>query len=399
MAGKRWKLSALWCKKETTFGTDPSASGAAYLHIKALPDLTFEPKQDVVERPGLVNDLVRQSHAMGAKGGMLNLKLELKGSGTGAVSGVAAIAAEADEILQALFGTVTRGTGSLYVAAGSTTTVINVTPGTGINFARYMMVIIDCGATYGYVARFITSIATDALTLDRALPVGPTNGAVIQASSMYTRANSGHSSLAFVAKRAEATSIEYNFLGCKIDSAKVTGIQGRGTALLEVSISVSDWNASTKASLPSTVLTGVTAVKAPVIKGSCFALGGTEELAYGLDFDFNHTFEFQDATCALGTAQPDSANAGVELTNAGPKGTVKSYFSTQHGTDFYAGNEISLAFTAVNQGNRHASWGIYCPKVQHVDKTFEEHAGLVGESLPFAVNDNSTLAEYSLCVA
>lgn len=399
MSAKRWKLSSLHVKLESAFATDPDADGSDYLFLKTLPDATFQPSKEVIERPGATFDLVRQAHKMGAKSGTLSFKTELKGSGTVAADGVAAIAAESDQILQALFGSVTRGTGSIVVAAGSTVSVVNVSTGDGAGFAKYMMAIFNCGATYGYVARFITSISTDAITLDRALPVVPANGAAVYATSMYTRVNSGHGSLAFVAKRGETSSIEYTFLGCKIDSAKISSIAAGGTALLEVTISVTDWTATTKASLASTVLSGINAVKAPVIKGACFAVAGTEELAYSLDFDFGQKFEFQDATCALGTAQADSVNAGLELVESMPGGSIKSYFKTQHLTDFFAGTENSIAFAAVDQGTPGVSFGLYVPKAQYTGDTFEDHKGMVGESLPFKVNDNSTDADFVLCVA
>lgn len=395
---KRFKLAALFADIESVFATDPDATGAAYKHIKAMEDMSFQPMQDVVERNGLVYDLVRQKHIMGAKGGSLAFKLEMKGSGTVAADGVASVAAEADAILGTLFGTTTRNTGSIAVSAGSTTTVLNVSAGDGAGMSKYDMLLIYCGTTYGYVARFILSIATDAVTLDRALPAIPTNGAAIYASTKFTRANSGHGSMAFVCKRGEATAIEYTLLGCKIDSAKITGINARGSPMLELSYSVTDWAVTNKGSLPSTVLSGITAVRGPVVKGSCFAIGGTEELMYALDFDFNHKFEFQDATCALGTAQPDSVNAGLELVDAGPKGTIKSYHKTQHLTDFFAGTENSIAFACIDQNNPGSAWGIYIPKAQYTGHQYEDHNGMVGESLPFAVNDNSTDPEYVLCV-
>lgn len=394
MSAKKWKLSGLYASLESAFATDPSASGAAYKFIKCVSDLAFEPSYEIVERPGLIQDLSRQAHIIGAKNGTVTFKLEVKGSGTPASSAVVAIAAESDPILQAIFGTVARGTGDL-VQAGSTASVLNVVDGT--RFSKYMMVTVNVSAAQNWQPRFITGIAANALTLDRALSAVPANGNAVHASSKYSRANTGHQSLAFCAQR---NGIEYTFLGCKIDSAKITGFTARGTAILDVTCSVTDWSATTKASLPAPVLAGITLVKGPVIKGSCFALGGTEELLFGLDFDFAHKFEFQDSTCALGTAQPDSVNAGLELVEAGPMGTIKSYYNAQHRTDFNAGNEIALAVTSLTQPGTIANgWGIYCPKVQHAGAAFEEHNGMVGESLPFKVNDNGTDPEYVLCLA
>lgn len=387
MAAKKWNLSVLYGKKETTFGTDPDATGALYRHLKAT-EMSFQPEVDVVERPGLINDLVRLPHAIGARGGKVSFKLEVKGSGTPATA--AAVAPEADEILETALGTVTRGTGSTIVSA--TTTALTVASGSG--FSKWMMVLCDCGATYGWVPRFVISIAGNVLTLDRALPVAPANATAVHASNRYTRANSGHASMAFAAIR---DGILYTFLGCKVDSVKVSGISARGTALLDVAYSVTDFNTTAKGSLPSTALTGITAVTAPVIKGSCFAVGGAEELAYGMDIDFGQTFAFQDSTCALGPQQGESVNAGLELVEAKPTGSVKIYYAASHMTDFAAGTSRSLAFACGrNLGN---AWGFYAPNAQWLQPALENHNGMVGETMPFAVNDAGTDPEYAICLA
>ena len=389
MAAKNWILSRVYAALESVFGTDPDSTGAAYKFLKVLPDSTWQPTMDVIPRPALINDMTRLPHVMGSKSGKLSLKVELKGSATAASNGVAAIAAEADGLLQAIMGTVVRGTGDL-VQAGSTTTVINVV--TGASFSKYMMVMIDCGATYGFVPRFITSISSNALTLDRALPATPGTGVAIHASSKYTRANTGHQSLAIAAYRDD---ILYTFLGCKVDSAKLSGISARGTAILDVQLSVTDWNTTAKGSIPSAVPSGITNAKAPVVKGSCFAIGGTEEYAHTLEFDFGTKFEFQDSTCGLGPAVPDSTNTGQQLTAAEPKGSVSPYYASSHLTDHIAATERSLMFATPGTG---VAWGIYVPKAQWTGPEFEDHNGMVTEKMPFMVNDNGTDPEYALCV-
>lgn len=388
MAQLKWKLAALYGMQETTFALEPSSNGSLYKHLKAAYDMTFTPMQDVVERSGLTNQMTRQPHVMGGKAGTIAFKLEVKGSGTAAVSTVAAIAAEADALLQTLFGSVTRGTGSLVVFAGSTVNIMNVTAASGAGFAKGMRVSFNCDVN-GYHDRFITSITADALTLDRALPSVPANGTVVQASSVYSRANTGHKSLAFVCTK---DTVQYTMLGCKLDSFKISGTAPRGSGVFDVSISVSDWSKTAKASLPATDPVGITAVKGPVVKGACYAIGATEEYVSALDIDFAHKFEFVDSTCALGPTQPDSVNAGMELVDAGPKGTVHSYYLDQHVTDFNAATEKALAFscpstTPASSGN---GWGFYCGKVQYGQPAFEDHNGMVGQTLPFMVNDNGT---------
>lgn len=387
MAQKRFKVVKLYAKKETTFATDPSADGSGYAFVK-LVDGTFVPGMDVIERPGQTNDLTSQVHVMGCKSGKLALKFELKGSGTAASA--AATAAELHEILLALMGTATVGTGSTVVFAGSTTTVVNVASGTG--FSVGMLVNVDCGAD-GIQPRFVTVVNTNAITLDHALPSVPAQAAVFAASTMFTRANSAHVSMAFCAER---DAVQYTFLGCKVDSAKISGVTPRGTAILDIAYSVTDWSVSAKGSLPAPTLAGITLAKAPVVKGSPFCVGGTEEVVYGFDFDFGAKFSFVEALNALGATQPDSANAGLELVESQPKGTVKAYFLASHLTDFIAATTRSLAFAARGTG---VAWGIYVPVAQWTDVGIEDTQGMIGHNLPFMVRDNGTSPEFYLSVA
>lgn len=392
MAQNKWLLAATYAKKESSFGTDPSASGSAMTFIKTLIDASFEPMYDVIERDGLTSDLVRLPHVIGAKRGKLTFKTEVKGSGTAAASAVAAIAGESDEMLQCAFGTVTRGTGTTVTGAGSTTTTVDCVSAAALS--KYMMVIINCGATYGYVPRFITSIASNTITLDHALPAIPAAAAVVQATNKYTRANSGHGSMTFTCLR---DGVQYTFVGCKLDSLKISPIAGRDTAIFEWAWEATDFSVTAKGSLPSSSLTGITAVKAPVVKGSPYAVGATEEFMYQAEIDFGLKFSFVDSTAGLGSANPDSVNSGLELTDSNPGGSVKSYYLAQHMTDFAAGNQIALMFATL--GSTGNAWGFYAPACQYLQPSFDNHQGMVGQTLPFKINDNSTDPEYSFCLA
>lgn len=374
MANK-FKIAALYVMAEATFGEDPDSDGSSYQFIKALPGATWQPAADVIERPGMVNDLTRQPHVIGAKGGTLNFQLECKGSGTQAGNDIAAVASESSILLEEILGTVTRNTGS-QVAAGSTTTVVNVNTGEGARFTQYGMVEIDGER------RFITSIATDALTLDRALAGVPANGTTVYAASVFTRANDGHSSLAFVATR---DGIQYTLLGCHA-TVKLAGSTARGTPILEFTVTVGDWEVTAKASLPTiNVLTGINSVKGPVAIGSPVAVSGVEELVHAFDFDFGLNFVHQETTAGA------QGKSGVELVDSSPNGNIKPYYAASHLTDFYAGTSKSLAFSC---GDRTNGFGVYIPQTQFMQPTIEDLNGLVAESISFAVNDNGTGPEY-----
>jgi hypothetical protein len=376
VAAKKWKIAKLYGMQETTFRTDPDATGAAYKFLKSMTDATWQPSADVVERPAMTGDLTRQPHVMGAKSGKLAFKLEMKGSGTAAGSAVAAIASESSPFLEACLGTVTRGTGVL-TGVGSTTTSIVVTSSS--NFSVGMLVSINGEA------RFVTAIPDGThLTVDHALSGAPLTGVTVYASSRFTRANTGHKSMAFVAIR---DGIEYTLLGCK-GTVKLEGTTAKGTAVLHFELDVATWTATAKGSLPSTALAGVTAVKAPIVKGSPFALSGTTRLISGLDFDPGQSFVWQETT------EDADAKSGFELVDAQPKGSFKSYYNSDQLSDFVAGNAKSIALTV---GDQPTGWGIYVPALQYMSTALEDANGLVMESLPFSVNDNGGAPEYYIC--
>lgn len=369
-------LYALFAMLEVAFKTEPDATGAGYKFMK-VSNCVFQPMAAVVARDGQTNDLTRQPHVMAGKGGKVSGEIELKASGTPAASTVAAIAAEADLILQAVLGTVVRGSGAL-LTAGSTTTVLKVAStaafsvGMAVEVAGEQRVII--GVPNG----------TD-LTLDRALSGAPAAGVVCYASSLYKRANTGHKSVSFVGKRG--TGIEYTMLGCKPASLKIAGIQAGGIAKLQFEFDVGSWSVTAKGALPSTDPTGITAVKPPVVKGSPLAVAGASKVVSGIDFDFGISFTYQDST------EDVDNKAGMELVQSEPKGAIKPYYNAQHLTDFVAGTEQSLVFTC---GDRNSGFALYVPKVQYDQPAFEDRNGLVGESIPFFVNDNGAAAEYAL---
>lgn len=377
MAAKKWKIAAVWVMPEVTFGTDPDSDGSDYKHIKVLPDAAFQPMADFIEREGLAYSLTKQDAVIGAKGGTLTFKVEMKGSGTAAGSATVATAAEASALLESVLGTVSRGTGDA-TTTGSTSSVLNVSDGT--RFSKYMAVCV-----LGEV-RIITSISVNALTLDRALSLGaPADGSVVYASSKFTRANTAHKSLAFVVKR---DGIEYTLLGCKI-TAKLSGFTAKGTCLLDCSVEASDWNVTTKASLPATALTGITAVKAPVIKGSPLAVAGTEEPIVTAEFDPGSVFNFQQSTSGL------QGRAGLELVDSNPQGSFQPYYSSSRlPTHFLGGATRTVMFSAGDQTN---GFAVYIPKAQYNVPALTDADGMVTEQVPFMVRDNGTDPEYVIC--
>lgn len=372
----KWRLGALFVCQETTFGVDPDDTGAAYTHMFAR-EATFQPEAEVIERPGLTGEMTRQPHVVGVRGGKLSFKLELKGNGvTNYGLAVNAASAEAHPILEASIGSASHGRAGV-LGVGSTTTSLVYDP--GVSYVPLnCMVFVE-----GELRHVIAKPTTTTLTLDRALASTPSTGGSFAAATTYIRQTVGHKTLSFVVKR---DTIQYTFLGCKT-SFKIEGITARGVAMLSFEVDVADWLATTKSSLPSTNLTGITAVKPPVVKGAQFAVAGVAELVSGLDFDPGLEHIFQETTEGL------QAKSAAELVNSNPRGSFKPYFADGHMATFLAETEVRMVFAC---GTKENGWGLHIAKAQLLQPTMEDRGGLVGENIPFAVNDPGTGVDWVL---
>lgn len=380
MTCKKWTIQQLWLAHEVNFGVDPDVTGALYKFVKTVGDVTFEPSAEVVERPGNTGTMTRQPHVIGVKTGKISGKLEMKGSGTPAVAGVPAIASESSPLIEACLGNVFRGTGTT-VAAGSTDTIINVAVGTGVNLRKGMFLHFATGGL-GELA-FVKSVVGDVVTLDSALAAPPALAVVITASSVFTRTDSGHKTMAFVGTR---DGVQFTFLGCPV-KVKLDSITARGTAMLSFEADVADWSRTAKGALPaSLVLAGINAVKAPVVKAGIFMVDGVQRHIRAIEFDPGQEFTWQETAVTADTAKACAASVG-----SNPKGTFKPYYADENLDDFISGAEQSIAFGVGSTTN---GWGIYAGKAQYTEVKPENAGGLYGESVPFACNDDGADAEY-----
>lgn len=379
MTIKKWKIAALWGMQEVTFATDPDADGSDYKHLKVAGDITFQPNADVLERPGQTNDLVQQDHVIGAQGGTLSFPLELKASGTPAVSAVPAIPSESGPILEAVLGSKTIGTGTTCTGVGDGSVATPLTVASVAGLAVGMMISVSSEI------RFIKQIIGSTLVLTKALSAAPIAAVVVTASTMYKRANTGQLSMAFVGKR---DGIEFTFLGCK-PKIKIGGISARGTALLTVECEVDRWSVTAKGSLAATTLTGITAVKGPVIKGGSMIIDGVEEVTAEAEFDPGIETVYQDSVAGT------QGRAAISIVDSKPTGVLHPYYDSTRLTDFAAGTakELSLAVGTTSTG-----FGFYVPRAQYHLPAFENRNGLVGEAIPFAARNNGTALDYSICI-
>lgn len=377
---KKWKIQGLWGMPETTFETDPDSDGSDYKFLKVEGDVTFQPMADVLPRDGQTNDLTTQDHVIGAKSGTLSFTLDLKASGTPAGSATAAIDSEAGPLLKAALGSQTLGTGTTVAAAsgnGSVGTPMKVASAAGLS--KYMAVEVN------NEIRIIKSISGTDIVLNKALTSVPNNGDIVYASAMYKKASDGHQTFAFVGKR---NGIEYTFLGCKVN-VKIQNVQARGIASLVFDVQVSHWTETTKASLPTTVLSGITAVKPPVVKGGMLTIDGTEEVTASLDFDPAIRKEYIDSIAGT------NGRAGMEAVESNPVGNFHPYYSATRFTTFLAGTAVELAAAV---GTRSNGFALMVPRAQYMVPTYENRNDMVGENIAFAARNNGSDPEWTLSI-
>lgn len=147
------------------------------------------------ERSFMTPDHDHFPNIRGEKEGSIKIETDLLGFGgpsPGAASAVIATDGENGLLLKSVFGTQVKDTGNT-VAAGATTTSIPCTSATLLTVGNVVGFLL-AGV---YHLRQIRSKASNTLTLDRALPSAPANGATVYASASYMHAAGGHQHLWF----------------------------------------------------------------------------------------------------------------------------------------------------------------------------------------------------------
>lgn len=99
-------------------------------------------------------------------------------------------------LLEALFGAKTVNGTQYSTVASSTTKLLKVGPGVGVNFKRGQPVLVKSG-TAGYQIRPVHSVAMDDLSLGFSLPTAPGAGVDLGRAVQYSPASEGHKTLSF----------------------------------------------------------------------------------------------------------------------------------------------------------------------------------------------------------
>lgn len=166
----------------------PVPPSAATDYVPLQEDFTMAPEFNVLENATLTGSLGNAKTILGIEQPTASFSSYLKHS---AVEGQAP---ETDELLHAAFGGEAVASTEYDTVAGSTTTVINVDVGEGVNFRETQALLIK-DATNGYSIRPIESISSDALTLLFAIGNAPASGVNTGKAVTYYPTDTGHQTL------------------------------------------------------------------------------------------------------------------------------------------------------------------------------------------------------------
>lgn len=179
--------SVLAAKVESVEGT-PVSPTAAGDYVPLQDDFTMEPAFEVLENVELKASIGRSKPILGLENPTASFSHYLKHSG------VEGQAPQFDEILTAGFGAEVIASTEYNTVAASTTLVVKVDSGEGVNFQRGQALLVK-DATNGYSIRPVLSVSGDDLTLGFALANAPALGVNLGKAVLYKPANTGHQSL------------------------------------------------------------------------------------------------------------------------------------------------------------------------------------------------------------
>lgn len=170
MTALNTRATVMAIKEETTSGTliVPAAAGD---FIPLRSGFSFSPGFEELTNDELLNNLGASKSQTGKESITGSHPIYLKNSGT---SGTAP---ETSLLFESALGTTATAAAEYNTVAGSTTSVVNVDAGEGATFQTGEALLVqDTAAGRNYSIRNVQSIATDAITLNFALPNAPGAG-------------------------------------------------------------------------------------------------------------------------------------------------------------------------------------------------------------------------------
>lgn len=181
------RASVLGIMEENTTGTwlPPSGTGK---FMALQPDFQIVPATEELTNDEIKNSLGNSKSIQGLESPTAS------GSHYFRASGVEGTAPDYSDILKSAFGSQTDVSTERNTVASSTTAVIKVDTGEGVEFPRGRPILVKDGVN-GYSVRFAHSVSSDDITLNFVLDTAPGTGVNLGLPNYWTPANSGHPSL------------------------------------------------------------------------------------------------------------------------------------------------------------------------------------------------------------
>lgn len=180
------RSTVLAVKVEASEGT-PLAPTSAEDFMALQDDGAMAPETEVLENAELKNSLGKAKSIVGLENPTFSFSHYLRHSG------VEGTAPDFKELLEGAFGSEVVASTQYDTVAGSTTSIINVDAGEGVNFQRGQALLIK-DATNGYSIRPVQSVSVDALTLGFNVAVAPASGVNLGKAILYKPAEADHQS-------------------------------------------------------------------------------------------------------------------------------------------------------------------------------------------------------------
>jgi hypothetical protein len=215
MAKALVRTSTLAVKKEATYGAIPTYAAADVLSLWGEPN--FNSRFDPIEDMTLFNSLSKRGTLRGAETTDGDVSIPFKPSGT------AGTAPDTDVLYECGVGAKNVSTAST-TTTGSTVSIIELVASGGAGFAVGDAVLIDPLGGSAYEVVWITSIATDSLTVSPDMSSAPGSGVDVRAGVHY-KLSSARSS--FGARFWRGDLVREDYLGNVVQTMELEFVAGQ----------------------------------------------------------------------------------------------------------------------------------------------------------------------------
>jgi hypothetical protein len=312
----RTRKSALFVAAESTYGTDPSSSGAAYAYVPTFGQMgMLKDQKQLLETNYYTARNFPTPAIVGADGWAFDCEIPMNGLATAAGDGSAPAADDwFDIILQHVHGSQTSVSGE-GVGTGSTTSSLVLD--TDIYNVQQLVPVFEAsvptGAPRTQWALITVDAGTGTYTVAPTMTQAPSTSAVAYGTKTYQFDDDGGSSLAFVYRQDD---VDYTLLGGRCTAASIIAENGQ-IVRMRLSFAGDTKTQEAKGSLPA--ITAYSRTLKTLLSPVWF--NGTQYATRKIEIDLGITSAVQESTQAV------NGRANYELIRAAPTVMIEPIFT------------------------------------------------------------------------